>query len=154
MLHRSFLLANAIVLGLATCCTTSVFAQRPNTAPASPSMQTHRAKEVLGSKVSIEGNVVIGKVDDIVFDDEGYVEYLIVDNEGKLVTVPWEAAKFNFQERTEYVKITSDQFRRVPTYTVDKYPVFATPDYRVETYKYYGLTPRERRVERRVDRRN
>ena len=121
---------------------------------AQPEGQTFRAKEILGSKVSIEGNVSIGKVDDVVFDGEGYVEYLIVENDGKLVTVPWEAAKFNFKERTAMVHITQDQYRQVPTYSVEKYPVFTTPTYRTDTYRYYGLTPRERRVERRVDRRN
>lgn len=132
----------------------SVNAQRvEGRVDASPG-QTHRAKEVLGSKVSIDGNVSIGKVDDIIFDDDGVIEYLIVDNDGKLVTVPWEAAKFNFQERTASVKITTEQFRRIPTYTMDKYPVFSTPNYRTETYKYYGVTPRERRLERRLDRKD
>ena len=67
-------------------------------------------KQVLGSKVSIENNVAIGTVDDLVFDDYGRVEYLIVQNEGKLVTVPWEAAKFNFEQRTAVVNITPQQF--------------------------------------------
>ena len=34
----------------------------------------------------IQGDVAIGIVDDIVFDDSGYIEFLIVLNEGKLVT--------------------------------------------------------------------
>ena len=93
-------------------------------------------------------------MDDIVFDGDGYVEYLIVDNEGKLVTVPWEAAKFNFKERSAMVNITPDQFKQVPTYSVERYPTFTAPNYRVDTYRYYGITPRERRVERRIDRRN
>ena len=67
-------------------------------------------KQVLGPKVSIENNVAIGTVDDLVFDDYGRVEYLIVQNEGKLVTVPWEAAKFNFEQRTAVVNITPQQF--------------------------------------------
>ena len=124
------------------------------TAEVQPLGHAYRAKEVLGSKVSIEGNVSIGKVDDIVFDGDGYVEYLIVENEGKLVTVPWDAAKFNFKERSAMVNITPDQYKSVPTYSVEKYPVFTAPNYRTDTYRYYGVTPRERRVERRVDRRN
>jgi hypothetical protein len=122
--------------------------------PAPATADAFRAKLILGSKVSIEGNLAIGKVDDIVFGDDGYVEYLIVENEGKLVTVPWEAAKFNFQQRLATVSITEEQFRLVPTYTVDKYPAFTAPAYRTDVYRYYGLTPRERRVERRIDRRN
>ena len=123
-----------------------------NVSPSHP--QNYRAKEVLGNKVHIEGNVSIGTVDDIVFDDEGFVEYLIVANEGKLVTVPWEAAKFNFQDRVAHVKITDEQFRKVPTYSQERYPVFSQPTYRTETYRYYNVTPRERRVDRRIDRRD
>jgi PRC-barrel domain protein len=121
-------------------------AQPANTAPA----QAYRAKQVLGSKVSIEGNVSVGTVDDIVFDDDGYVEYLIVLNDNKLVTVPWEAAKFNFEKRTAVVSITQERFKVIPTFTVDQYPSFTAPRFRIETYKHYGLTPaQERRAIRR-----
>jgi hypothetical protein len=116
--------------------------------------QAYRVKQLLGSKVSIEGGVSIGTVDDIVFADDGYVEYLVVNNENKLVTVPWEAARFNFEKRSAVVNITPEQFRQVPTYSAEQYPIFSAPAYRTETYKYYGLAPRqERRIERKLDRR-
>jgi hypothetical protein len=112
-------------------------------APASPGTATaYRVKQVLGTKVMIQGNVNIGTVDDIVFDDAGQVEYLIVDNGGKLVTIPWEAAKFNFEQRAATVNITQDVFKTIPTYTVQTYPQYFAPAYRTEVYKYYGLTPR------------
>lgn len=134
----------------------------PGTAPrtdvpgttAATAGQTFRAKQVLGTKVSIEGNVSIGTVEDLVFADQGYIEYLIVQNEGRLVTVPWQAARFNFQQQTAVVNITQDKFRAVPTYTVQEYPNFTTPAYRTEIYRVYGLTPgQERRMERRMERR-
>jgi hypothetical protein len=112
--------------------------------------QAYRVKNILGTKVSIQGDVSIGTVDDIVFTDDGYVEYLIVNNDGKLRTIPWAAAKFNFEQRTATVNITQSQFQSVPTYTPDRYPVFFSPNYRGEVYRYYGLTPR---VLRRMDRR-
>lgn len=52
-------------------------------------------------------------MDDLVFNETGSLEYLIVANEGKLVTVPWEAAKFNFEKQTASLNITQDQFKRV-----------------------------------------
>jgi hypothetical protein len=111
---------------------------------------TYRAKQVLGTKVNIQGNVSIGTVEDIVFDDAGNLEYLIVSNEGKLVTVPWEAAKFNFDQRLATINITADQYRAIPTYTVTTYPEFYAPAYRTQIYRYYGVAPRElRRLERR-----
>jgi len=121
-------------------------AVRPATgsAPATTEGSTHayRVKQVLGTKVSIQGNVSIGTVDDVVFSDQGQVEYLIVNNDGKLVTVPWEAAKFNFEKQTATVNITQDQFRVIPTYTVREYPVFFEPTYRTRVYEWYGLRPR------------
>jgi hypothetical protein len=122
----------------------------PPGAPAAPATTTYRAKQVLGSKVMIQGNLSIGTVDDIVFDDAGNLEYLIVANDGKLATVPWEAAKFNFDQRVATVNITADQYKSIPTFTTTTYPEFYSPVFRTETYKYYGLAPRDlRRLERR-----
>ncbi|MEO2089568.1 MAG: PRC-barrel domain-containing protein [Gemmataceae bacterium] len=110
---------------------------------------TFRAKQVLGTKVMITGDVNIGTVEDLVFDDAGNLEYMIVDNGGKLTTVPWEAAKFNFEKKIATLPITAEQYKVIPTYTVTTYPSFYTPTYRSEVYKYYGLTPRDLRRLRR-----
>jgi len=109
-----------------------------------------RAKQVLGTRVNIRGGTAVGTVDDIVLSDEGVVEYLIVAHEGKMVTVPWEAAKFDYEKRAATVNITQEQYRTIPTYTTERYPNFYTPTYRTEVYRYYGLTPGQgRRLERR-----
>ncbi len=111
---------------------------------------TFRAKEVLGTKVSISGGTEIGTVDDLVFDDAGNLDYLIVDAGGKLVTVPFEAAKFDLTKKVAVLSITQDVYKTIPTYTTTTYPQFYTPTYRTEVYKVYGLTPRElRKLERR-----
>lgn len=113
-----------------------------------------RAKSVLGAKVSIQGGTGVGTVEDIVLSNEGVVDYLIVSDGGKLVSVPWEAAKFNYQQRSATINITQDQYRQIPTFTPERYPNFYTPEYRTQVYRYYGLTPgQERRLERRLDRR-
>jgi hypothetical protein len=129
-------------------------AAEPNARQA-PS-QTYRAKQVLGAKLTITGDVSIGTVDDIVFADDGYIEYLIVQNEGKMVTVPWEAAKFDFEKRIATVNVTQEQFRQVPTYTQQQYPTYSAPAYRTQIYKAYGIgltNGQERRADRRTDRR-
>ena len=114
----------------------------------------YRAKQVLGAKVTIAPNAAVGVVDDIVLDENGNVDYLIVINDAKkLVTVPWDAAEFDAQKRTAVVHIPADKFQQVPTYTVEQYPAFSTPTYRTEVYRYYGLTPaQERRMIRRANR--
>ena len=126
-------------------------AGQPPAAGAEPA--AFRVKQVLGSKVSIQGNIAIGTVEDVVISDAGQVEYLIVNNDNKLVTVPWSAATFNFEKQTAVVNLTAVQFRAVPTFTVTTYPAFFSPVYRTEVYKQYGLTPGQlRRIERRLER--
>lgn len=111
-----------------------------------PGAHNHfRAKQVLGTKILIQGDTAVGTVDDIVFDDAGNLEYLIVENGGKLLTVPFEAAKFDVENRRAVLALTAEQYKAIPTYTVTTYPSYYTPAYRTEVYKYYGLTPRELR---------
>lgn len=122
-----------------------VEAQPATTAAAA----TFRAKQVLGSKIMLAGNTAVGTVDDIVFDSAGNLDYLIVANDGKLTTVPWDAAKFDLKNQTATLTITPEVYKTIPTYTVTTYPDFWAPTYRTTLYKTYGLTPRElRRIER------
>lgn len=115
--------------------------------PSNPDGRPHyRAKQIIGAKVQIQGDSQVGTVDDIVLDDFGNVDYLIVVNsENQLVTVPWDATAFNVEKRVAVVHITPEKYRAVPTYSVQQYPVFSTPAYRTQVYKYYGLTPGEQR---------
>jgi hypothetical protein len=145
-------LRNALICAaLGITGATAIVAQDPTPPPRptrpsdSTSTQTvpqaRRAKTVLGSKIMIQNNVGIGTVDDIVFNDDGYIEYLIVLNEGKLVAVPWQAAKFNFEQRQAVVNIAETKYREIPTFTINAYPNFYEPAYRTRIYTYYGIQP-------------
>lgn len=128
---------------------------QPPGAPAAEYVPTpHRAKEVLGARVMLAPSQAVGVVEDIVFSEAGQIEYLIVAEEGKLVTVPWEAATFDLKARTATLSIAPAAYRAIPTYTVAAYPAFYAPAYRTQVYKTYGLTPGEyRRAVRRDMRR-
>ncbi len=119
--------------------------------PAAVTSNHFRAKQVIGTKILIAGNTAIGTVDDLVFDDAGNLEYLIVATDtNKLVSVPFDAAKWDLEKKMGVLAITAEQYKVIPTFTGTTYPSFYTPAYRTETYKFYGVTPRElRRIERR-----
>lgn len=135
---------------LATFLLTATVATAAEPAPAKVASNQFRAKQVLGTSIMIQGNsAAVGTVDDLVFDDAGNLEYLVVDNGGKLTTIPWEAAKFDLEKKQGMLTINADQYKLIPTYTTTTYPSFYTPTYRTETYKYYGLTPRELRIIKR-----
>lgn len=122
----------------------------PQPVPGSVAVKSYRAKEVLGTKVSLkDGTSAAGIVDDLVFDEGGNLEYMIVENGGKLYTVPFDAATFDPAKKVAILPITVEQYRVIPTYTTTTYPTFYAPAYRSEVYKVYGLTPRDLRILRR-----
>jgi hypothetical protein len=164
MLKRSLIVGSVLAAGIGLL---AAQAPPPPAAPGTPAQpgqpaattKTYRAKELLGTRMAIEGNTNVGTVDDIVFSDDGVIQYLIVTTaDRKLFTVPWEAAKFDWAQRTAVITITPERFRTIPTYTVETYPQFYTPTYRTEIYKVYGRTPgpegRLARPLRRYDRRD
>src|SRR5438874_3779905 len=114
-----------------------------------------RASSIIGAKVVIQDNVSIGKVEDLVLDQNGTVEYLVVLNEDKYVLVPWGAAKLDPGQRTVMVEIRQEKFREVPTFTRESWPNFSDTQYIERINTYYGVKPgRERRIEKREDRRD
>jgi PRC-barrel domain len=132
---------------------TAATAQQPLPAqpiPGTTIQKTYRAKEVLGTKVSLkDGTSAAGVVDDLVFDEGGNLEYLIVENGGKLYTVPFDATTFDPAKKIAILPITVEQYKVIPTFTTTTYPTFYAPAYRTEVYKVYGLTPRDLRAIRR-----
>jgi len=111
---------------------------------------TVRVKSLLGTTVTLQGGARAGTVEDVVLSNEGVVDYLVVSEGGKLVTVPWDAVKFNWGKRTATVNLTQEQYRKIPTYTPTTYPQFYSPTYQAQVYKYYNLRPGQvRRLERR-----
>ncbi|MFL5329044.1 MAG: PRC-barrel domain-containing protein [Gemmataceae bacterium] len=128
-------------------------------APAAPPQVARRMKQVIGGKVSIQGGVSIGTVDDIIFNDDGCIDYVVVINEGRYVVMPWTAAKFNFEDRTATVNVTQERWREVPTFTAQTYPTinYYEPAFVQRVYGYYGVQVPVRhdvRTDRRGDRRD
>ena len=117
---------------------------------ARPADEVLRASRVLGSSISIRGDVGIGTVDDIVLTRDGAVDYLVVRKADRYVLVPWQAARFNFERRTGVVDIPQETYREIPTFTRESWPNVYDPTYRTRIYRFYGIRPGAGvRIERR-----
>jgi len=69
---------------------------------------THRASTLLGATVSIKGGDSLGKVLDLVVDEHGIVEYLIVQVDQGLLPVPWGAVQLGSGERATTITIVTE----------------------------------------------
>ena len=158
--------AFALIVASAGLASAQTVPPAPGTNPPANDPNGFRAKAVLGASLQLQGGTPAGTVDDIVLSHEGVIEYLIVNNGGKLVTVPWEAARFNWGGAAAVgtvnaapavvatLNITPQQYQAIPTYTAATLPRFYAPTYRTDVYRWYGLTPGQtRRIERNLERR-
>ena|SRR5438270_8074920 len=74
----------------------------PGGAPAG----VRRVSQILGSTVRMQGNQNFGKVEDVVFDNNGGPGYLVVSNGGRYAMLPWNAADINYGQRYVSYNVT------------------------------------------------
>jgi len=123
--------------------------RRESSAPATPGVR--RASTVLGARVSLQGGDAVGKVTDLVINDDGCIDYVVVASEDNYVLVPWSAGTVNFAERTIVLDIPQNRWREVPTFTRDRWPDLSDARYTQRVQRYFNVSGnrRERRNERR-----
>jgi hypothetical protein len=97
----------------------------------------HRARDVLGAQIRLRDGYSVGTVSDMVFNDDGYLEYVVVETAGRNVLVPWSAARFNFEGRAATLDVPRDRWRDVPT--LDRWPDLGDAGYRARVSRYYGV---------------
>lgn len=68
---------------------------------------------VIGSSVRLQDGGTYGKIEDIVINDSGCVEYVVIANEDQYYVVPWSVARVNYQERYITLNTTQQDIRQV-----------------------------------------
>lgn len=105
------------------------------------SSRERRARELLGAKVTLKDDESVGTIEDMIVNEDGRVDYLVVRDEGRYFLVPWEAARINFERRVVSVPITRERFREVPTFTRERFPDLSDRRYVERVRTFYDLRP-------------
>jgi len=87
--------------------------------------EIRKVSVLMGSKVTIRDGDSLGEVVDLVINDNGCIDFLIVRYEDDYVPVPWTVTTFNVQRRSVVVNtdITRAKLRDV-TFTRNRWPNF------------------------------
>src|SRR5262249_1697100 len=86
------------------------------------STQVRRGSTVVGSRVVLERGGSVGKVEDIVLNEDGCIAYLVVTYQDEYILVPWGVAAVDFQEQVVRLEVTRETLRSVPTFTRGNWP--------------------------------
>jgi sporulation protein YlmC with PRC-barrel domain len=87
--------------------------------------EVRKVSVLMGSNVAIRDGDSLGEVVDLVINDNGCIDFLIVRYEDDYMVVPWTVTTFNVQRRSVVVNsgITRAQLRDV-TFTKNRWPNF------------------------------
>jgi hypothetical protein len=92
---------------------------------------------VIGSKVMLQGDIAYGTVADIVINEGGCVDYLVIAEQDNYVIVPWSAATVELQERIVRIDVTRDRLREL-TFTRERWPNLSSTEFRERIHTVFG----------------
>jgi len=103
-----FALTTSSLLAQVTQETTTTTVQTPT----GTTTQIRTVTTVIGSNVRLQDGVTFGKIEDIVLNDSGCLEYLVVSQADQYYVVPWSVAQVNYQERFISLNTTQQVLRQ------------------------------------------
>jgi hypothetical protein len=129
---------------LAGACCASLALAQPATRTETRSSTTttagfHRITTVVGTAFSL-GNENVGKVVDVVFDNGGCIEYVLVQDTDGFVVVPWGVVTVNYDQKVVTVNsttVTRDKLREV-TFTEGRLPNFSDASFTQKMTTVWG----------------
>ena len=102
------------------------------------SQEVRRLSVVIGGSVQIADGVSVGKIEDVVLNDRGCIDYVVVVYRDKYVAIPWSVATVDYGERIVTVDITERRFAEVPTFTRTEFSVLTKSDFTQQVRSAFG----------------
>src|SRR5262245_37127573 len=90
---------------------------------SSSSVTTHKVSTILQTSVSLQGES-LGKVVDVVFNEDGCIEYLVISYQEEYLAIPWGAVRVDERQHTvviTHTQVTRENLRTL-TFRKDSWP--------------------------------
>jgi sporulation protein YlmC with PRC-barrel domain len=117
----------------------------PTPAPEKSSIEKQaRVNNIVGKRVVSHKGEDLGTVDDLVLNESGCLDYLILGHGGllgigdRLVPIPWKAVKTGSQADTVIVEIDKEQLKKAPSFESKKWPNFSDSEWWGRIKEFFG----------------
>jgi sporulation protein YlmC with PRC-barrel domain len=110
----------------------------------------YRADNILGAKVEDKQGAYLGKVDDLVFGEDGHINYLILAEGGflgmggRLIPIPWSGVdevgrtvSLMSVDRVVHLDVSKERLATAPSFGRDEWNQFAKADFKQKVHAYY-----------------
>ena len=112
-------------------------------------MNNKRMSELMGMEVKSRDGKAIGTVSDIVVNDRGQANYLIISYGGilglgeDLVPIPWQAVNISRKSGDLMVNVDPDVLEKAPNFADNEWPDFNQTEWQRDVRGYYGMETEE-----------
>jgi sporulation protein YlmC with PRC-barrel domain len=96
--------------------------------PAGANPEIRRVSQILGANVRLQGEDSYGKVDDIVLDETGTIQYLVVTKGDRYVMMPYNAANIDYGQHVVIYDVTPQAVQPL-FFERNAWPTLTDPQY-------------------------
>jgi sporulation protein YlmC with PRC-barrel domain len=106
--------------------------------------ETNRASEFIGKDVNNQTGENVGTVEDVVFDNQGNIHYIILSRGGvagvgaDMVPIPFKAEKFSFQEDAIILSMDQQKLEGAPSFSSGEWDELSQQEFQQKVHGYYG----------------
>jgi hypothetical protein len=100
--------------------------------------EVRRISTVIGGSVQFAAGGNVGKIEDIVINDTGCIEYIVVAYHDRYVPIPWTVSTVAFDKRIVTIDMDQARFEEVPTFGRDEFTLLVQVDFREKVHTFFG----------------
>ena len=84
--------------------------------------QVRRLSLVIEASVQLQAGATFGKVDDIVINDQGCIDFVVLVFEEKLIAVPFSLVEVDFARKVVRVDVERERLLKAPSFARARFP--------------------------------
>ncbi|RJP17240.1 MAG: PRC-barrel domain containing protein [Candidatus Abyssobacteria bacterium SURF_5] len=114
----------------------------PETGRIEKTSEVYKTEELIGSVARNERGERLGMVEEILFSDDGRIEYLVlardeIEGAERLVPVPWKDAKAEMKDGRLVLSLDKSKFDNAPSFGRNDWQRLDDPEWNREVHSYY-----------------
>ncbi|MBI5115870.1 PRC-barrel domain-containing protein [Candidatus Poribacteria bacterium] len=101
-----------------------------------------KASALFGKAVKSDKGDEYGKIEEVLFGEDGRITYLVFSSggtleTGKLIPIPWAAAKSGMKKDALYFSMDKSFFDKAPSFAKDEWKKFEDAEWTKKVHSYY-----------------
>ena len=104
-------------------------------------VQVRRLTTLVGAPVLV-GTDSFGTIEEIILNENGCLDYLVVSHENKHLVLPWGIAQVNFDRRSVVLNVERQRLIQAPSFSGSDWTQITRPEFSQQVHRFYNVQGR------------